>query len=284
MTNATIGHNGGPELDDSRKLSIRTRWAKALFADPQTPSYVMAIAWAIHWYSKSDGTGAALSNAQLELYCGISSATATRGKAWLRDHGYVQLTVGTGTTKTKFRLAIPEIGVITEIAPSDCEDLQRDDGFNQADEAGVITETTNIQERDSVIQDHKRDRRSGNTNFWRDAFNPPHESIGVDKDGLPFLNNGKKAEWLDRFDGDAGGLDLALIQIATFVQPNSNRPLPVQIESQLARIVADRRDRDKRYARAAAKGRGVTTEQPKESAADRFARYLEEDSKPGGAA
>lgn len=65
------------------------------------------------------------------------------------------------------------------------------------------------------------------------------------------LLNGLRAFWVEQFEGDAERLDLALIQVAGFVQPNSSRPLESQVSAQLARIVADKRDRDARYQRAA---------------------------------
>lgn len=64
------------------------------------------------------------------------------------------------------------------------------------------------------------------------------------------------AFWLERFGGDAGRLDLALIEVAGRIQPNSSRPLEAQVSSQLARIAAERHDRDRRYAAAAAKSGG----------------------------
>jgi hypothetical protein len=58
--------------------------------------------------------------------------------------------------------------------------------------------------------------------------------------------------WLREFDGDERGLDLALKQAAGYVQPqNRCKPLEAQVSAQLARIVGDRRDRDRRYAAAA---------------------------------
>jgi hypothetical protein len=41
-----------------------------------------------------------------------------------------------------------------------------------------------------------------------------------------------------------------LIQIARFVQENSSRPVIVQVASQLAKIVREKLERDKRYVRA----------------------------------
>lgn len=55
-------------------------------------------------------------------------------------------------------------------------------------------------------------------------------------------------EWLPQFNGSQDDLNLALIQIAAYIQPNSTtRSLEAQVSSQLARITRDRRDRDRRY-------------------------------------
>lgn len=115
MTEAALGHNGGPPLDEPRrprKLTIRTQWAKALFADKRTPSYVIAMSWAIHWYSQDDGSGAALSNEQFETMCGVPDRTVSRGKKWLYDHGYVSLKVGRSGQKTRFQMVIPDMDEI----------------------------------------------------------------------------------------------------------------------------------------------------------------------------
>ena len=294
MTNATIGHNGGPDLDEP-KQSIRTQWAKALFADPRTPAHVMAIAWAIHWYSDADGTGAALSNEQLEVICGISGRTATRGKSWLREHGYVHLRVGLGV-KTKFKMVIPpKEGVATQstLATEATQDegsqpdrvanltgSQPDGvateaaGGGQAGQSGVATESSYIQERYSGdIQDHKRGKAAkkvdGKT-FWQEALNPDSHSVSFENGKLKLLN-GERARWLSEFGGDERRLDYALIQIAPYLQPNTRRPLLAQVESQLARLLGQLMGRIARK-----------DEKPKESTVERFKRYLEED-KPGDA-
>lgn len=74
--------------------------------------------------------------------------------------------------------------------------------------------------------------------------------------GRIVLLNGLRQYWLDRFGGDADRLDLALIAAAPYVQENSRRPLEAQVSAQLARAVADKRDRDQRYAAAAQRNGG----------------------------
>lgn len=65
------------------------------------------------------------------------------------------------------------------------------------------------------------------------------------RDGKIELFNGLRAYWLERFDGDAQGLEDGLLQAANYVQANSSKPLEVQVSAQLARQCANRRDRAK---------------------------------------
>jgi hypothetical protein len=65
------------------------------------------------------------------------------------------------------------------------------------------------------------------------------------------LGPGERTFWLEQFGGDGPRLDLALVAAAAYVQPNSFRPLLVQVRAQLARAASDKRDRDSRYAVAA---------------------------------
>lgn len=88
---------------------------------------------------------------------------------------------------------------------------------------------------------------------WNMAFE--HDDAGgvvLDAAGNVRLVNGTRQVWLDRFGGDAEALDLALIEAAGSIQPNSKKPLKYQIERQLARMVRDTRDKDRRYAKAVA--------------------------------
>lgn len=102
----------------------------------------------------------------------------------------------------------------------------------------------------------------------------PVPTFGYDErarfeNGQITLDDSLRQYWLDRFDGDAGRLDLALIQAAGYIQPNSRRPIEAQVSAQLARAVSDKLDRDKRYA-AAVKRNGA--DQPKEGSTNRTMR------------
>lgn len=266
MTSVNIGHNGGPDLD-GRKHTVRTLWAKALFADPETPVYVMAIAWAIHWYSRADGSGAALSNEQLMRICGISETTATRGKRWLRDNGYVQLTVGKGDQKTTFRMSIPDPaeasteddGVVPQTTLPQTTPPQTTPG-NHTDHPGVVPRLGYIQERDSRPIRYqgddaslrvKKPEKSGGNAFWKNVINPPHSDYVFDGGKLTLLN-GTRSEWLVQFGEDARRLDLALKEVAAQVQPNGSKPLEVQVEAALSRIAGRKLDSAENYNRVVA--------------------------------
>ena len=273
MTAPGMGHNGGPEFDN-RKVSIRTAWAKALFADPETPTYVMAMAWAIHWYSRTDGSGAALSNLQFKAICGISEDTATRGKKWLRDRGYVHLIVGSGLQKTQFQMVVPELQKNDDtlrcertppppVADPPVADPLTADTPPLTAEQRVRPERTHIQYIDSGSNQegpraHSRKAKPA-VSYWQQALNPS-ASEGIEfVDGQLTLVNGVKADWLKRFGNDEERLDLALKEVAPFIQPNSNKPIITQVEGKLAKIAGEKLDRDQRYAKAAKPSKSISS-------------------------
>lgn len=93
-------------------------------------------------------------------------------------------------------------------------------------------------------------RARTSANFWSNAIGHGKHGYdgGVHFDGSRVeLVNGTLANWLERFGNDREALDLALIQIVGLIQPNGSRPICAQVEGQLARIVGQRRDQDRRY-------------------------------------
>ena len=97
--------------------------------------------------------------------------------------------------------------------------------------------------------------------------------------GSIVLVNGTRAKWLEMFGGDETLLDLALIQAANYVQPESRKPLKIQVEAQLGRQVAEKLKADARYAKAAAaKSRRPASapDKPEEGRGERYSRIIEE--------
>lgn len=76
------------------------------------------------------------------------------------------------------------------------------------------------------------------------------QRVSFEKGRLTIFN-GLRQFWLEKFGGDSERLDLALTQAAGYVQPNSFKPLEAQVSAQLARMAAEKRDRDQRYERTA---------------------------------
>jgi len=106
--------------------------------------------------------------------------------------------------------------------------------------------------------------RANSHKFWSEAIGhgAHHHDGGVRMDGERIvLVNGTRAEWLEKFDGDENRLDLALLQVAGFIQPNSSRPLSAQVSSQLARIAGQRHDQTIRYEATRAKAQRAGPQQ-----------------------
>ncbi len=295
--NPAIGHNGGPNLE-GRRESLRTTWAKALFKDPKTPVYVMAMAWPIHWYSRADGTGAALSNLQFSKICGISEDTVVRGKRWLRDSGYVQIQVGGGAQRTRFILTVPEDTAIdADDAHDDIGEGAHTAGGGVAAEGGslepegplpagggplpagggVAPSTPIFYKKPIPIQEHL-ERKENGKQFWKEQLNPEHVDYAFDGTTLTLVN-GTRTRWLLEFHDDDKALDLALKEVAGRIQPNGNRAISVQVEAALAKIARDTRNQDRRYEQSKT-SRGA--KQPSESRAARLLRQVEQAAEKGG--
>lgn len=87
---------------------------------------------------------------------------------------------------------------------------------------------------------------------WRTAFASPDSHAGIEvADGTVRLLNGTRKDWLEKFGGDATALDLALIEVASTLQPASHTPLTAQVNRKLASIARDKHDKDQRYTKAA---------------------------------
>lgn len=116
--------------------------------------------------------------------------------------------------------------------------------------------------------------------FWAKALAPPggapsDHNVKFENGKLELLN-GFRAEWLERFGGDEERLDLAVTTAAAYVQPFGFKSLDVQVSAQLARHLADKRDKDERYANAAKAPRAGRSAKPQsdENEAERIARLL----------
>lgn len=125
-----------------------------------------------------------------------------------------------------------------------------------------------------------REAQSKGRDFWAQAnaagggYNPDEGIFRDPATGVIQLFNGVRAEWLSKFDGDEDAMNLALIQLSAYVQPNGVHGIGVQVRSQLAKHVAGIKERQKRY--DAAKKSKQPTETPEERKKRIFAEAAEE--------
>jgi hypothetical protein len=121
-------------------------------------------------------------------------------------------------------------------------------GIQWANEGPAKGQTLNLETENNQNKD-SRTRHDVETELLDPLAEGP---VNVKFDGHRLeIFNEEFAHWLLKFDGDAERLELALMQAAAFIQPNSRRPLLTQVRQQLARAVAEKSDKDRRYATAA---------------------------------
>lgn len=105
----------------------------------------------------------------------------------------------------------------------------------------------------------------------------PRNEIRIEGERI-ILEGSRRKYWLEQFGGDAERLELSLLQAVPYIREDGRRSIPVQVEAQLGRQVAEIKDRDKRYGAAAKANANAKTStrggQPKtESKEDVLARY-----------
>lgn len=275
-----LNHNGGPPLEETkqgRRITVRTAWAKALFADPNTPTYVMAMGWIMHWYSDADGTGAVLSNDQFASICNISRPTVTKGKEWLRKRGYVTVKVGDGRgVKSTYTLTLPGASKEETTLPlTDAHEAPK--GATLVHEKGeaTIPETTKGETADQkgatalpdkgettlplnqYIEpvDNQKRAPTRASSPWL-SLNPYAEQAShdcwLDGEGIIHVANGFRQELLDKVEGDESRLGLMLEAFSGRVAPNIDG---LALKKRIRQLAADdalkRLDQDKRYLKAA---------------------------------
>jgi biotin operon repressor len=143
-------------------------------------------------------------------------------------------------------LAYPHLGGVVRVA----------EGGGPSRGPGVVRHA----DTEPSIEPSNKKRTAHAREFFGVVDDGPEADVSFDGQTITLVN-GERADWLKRFDGDDERLDLALAQAANFIQPNARKSLLVQVRAQLSRAVADKRDRDMRYA-AAAKAKPTAQAKP----------------------
>lgn len=138
-----------------------------------------------------------------------------------------------------------EMVTVTNVSDTDV----RVDEMSVTPMSGSTLTSASVEPRVHARKESLRD----NIIYYNTPLTPqdPYSRAWFEK-GRLVLADDLRAFWLDRFGGDSDRLELALTQAEGWIQPNNrSRSLETQLSSQLARIAADKRDRDARYAAAA---------------------------------
>lgn len=90
---------------------------------------------------------------------------------------------------------------------------------------------------------------------WRTAFASQDDNSGITiaASGKIILADVAVRGWLEHFAGDGTALNLALIEVAGKLQPNSHTPLAAQASRHLATIARERHDRSQNYVKVASR-------------------------------
>lgn len=118
-----------------------------------------------------------------------------------------------------------------------------------------ISSTSEVESSPPFIpqEQPKREKENGHA-YWAKAMGTGYDVPGISLvNGAIVMDAAKRSEWRRLLQCDDARLDIALIDVRGWVQPNSGRPFGVQVESQLAKRVGAKIDQDARYDAAVAK-------------------------------
>lgn len=268
-----------PVSDKGEGRLSREEWLEAVLHSGEVTRVSQHLALVIFHLTKGD-TIAKFSGRDLERITGWSKSTIIDHLSELEM--FMRIKWGKGRGKSEFELlGVVESAIHREITVRLPDSKHRSCG-QEADTKSFVrdTDTTADATLDTIFYGRLPDTRTMFTQadeFAKKEKNPQtpkkekplqesltqNQWIGLSplppenekriewQNGRLVLFNGCRQFWLERFDGDARRLDLALAQAAGYIQPNDRlRPLEAQVGAQLARIAGDRHDKDRRYASA----------------------------------
>jgi len=83
-----MGHNGGPPLVTK---NFKKRWADALFQRRDKPMGAIAMGFLLYMRMDSHGRGIVISDAEFQLYCGVSDGSCRSFKKWLLKEQFIEI-------------------------------------------------------------------------------------------------------------------------------------------------------------------------------------------------
>ncbi len=97
--------NGGPAAPPR---NFKKAWAAALFATPEKPTGAVAMAFRLYLAMDAQGEGAAVSDLDFMMSCGVSDGAVRKFKHWLVNNGFIVIVArGYRGHTSRFRAVIP---------------------------------------------------------------------------------------------------------------------------------------------------------------------------------
>lgn len=112
-----IGHNGGPPLVTR---NFKKRWADALFQRRDKPMGAVAMGFLLYMRMDSHGRGIVVSDAEFQLYCGVSDGSCRSFKKWLLKEQFIEIVRrGYRGSCSEFLAQIPNDEIPAPVAASE---------------------------------------------------------------------------------------------------------------------------------------------------------------------
>jgi hypothetical protein len=112
-----IGHNGGPPLVTR---NFKKRWADALFSRRDKPMGAVAMGFLLYMRMDSHGRGIVISDAEFQLYCGVSDGSCRSFKKWLLKEQFIEIVRrGYRGSCSEFLAQIPDDEIPAPIAANE---------------------------------------------------------------------------------------------------------------------------------------------------------------------
>lgn len=97
--------NGGPTAPPR---NFKKLWAAAIFAHPDSPTGAVAMAFRLYLAMDAQGEGAAVSDLDFMMSCGVSDGAVRKFKHWLVNNGFIEIVVrGYRGHTSRFRAVLP---------------------------------------------------------------------------------------------------------------------------------------------------------------------------------
>lgn len=190
------------------------------------------------------------SKARIAADCSSDKSWVCRQLVLLREQGLIEVQERVEDGANLTSIITLKVGATPSGADATGGSRSRATGGSGAEATGVVEPKRHKPSLEPSLKESspKPPRGPDTAKFdWSKAMNPEPYDGGVQFDGKAItLSSERRVHWVEEFGSDKL-LSLALTEIAGRVQVNSSRPVCAQVESQLARKISDKLEKDARY-------------------------------------